>query len=185
MHSSRHSRWRRDPSQPASGESGAVHRVDRVGLDLGMRDQTHLARIGDDNSPDVGRHDRHDGRCVAGRLHHHVVVMRQSSGERLEMIPRHADAAQSDDLALIQHHRLGEHAMDIQAYDPHRSVSLPYCLTSQELAGNTATTDPRSQRIRASRRGGQIKARAHSPGFWVGLPALACSQRPMSRMVSP
>jgi hypothetical protein len=36
---------------------------------------------------------------------------------------------------------------------------------SRELAGNTATTDPRSQRIRASRRGGQITARARSPWY--------------------
>jgi hypothetical protein len=40
----------------------------------------------------------------------------------------------------------------------------------RELAGNTATTDPRSQRIRASRRGGQIKARALSP-WSKGRPA--------------
>src|SRR5919206_1201271 len=41
---------------------------------------------------------------------------------------------------------------------------------SRELAGNTATTDPRSQRIRASRRGGQIMARARSP-WSKGRPA--------------
>src|ERR687889_455872 len=41
---------------------------------------------------------------------------------------------------------------------------------SRELAGNTATTDPRSQRIRASRRGGQIMARGRSPSF-KGRPA--------------
>src|SRR5919206_1459119 len=41
---------------------------------------------------------------------------------------------------------------------------------SREPAGNTATTDPRSQRIRASRRGGQIMARARSPWF-KGRPA--------------
>ena len=42
--------------------------------------------------------------------------------------------------------------------------------TSRELAGNTATTDPRSQRIRASRRGGQITDRALSP-WSKGRPA--------------
>src|SRR3954447_1747317 len=41
---------------------------------------------------------------------------------------------------------------------------------SREPAGNTATTDQRSQRIRASRRGGQITARALSPWF-KGRPA--------------
>jgi hypothetical protein len=40
----------------------------------------------------------------------------------------------------------------------------------REPAGNTATTDPRSQRIRASRRGGQIMARARSP-WSKGRPA--------------
>ena len=34
---------------------------------------------------------------------------------------------------------------------------------SREPAGNTATTDPRSQRIQASRRGGQITARGSPP----------------------
>jgi hypothetical protein len=41
------------------------------------------------------------------------------------------------------------------------------------------------QRIRASRRGGQIKLRARSPLSDVGLPALTCSRRPMSRMAAP
>src|SRR4051812_9522061 len=43
----------------------------------------------------------------------------------------------------------------------------------RKLAGNTATTDPRSQRIRASRRGGQRTARARSPSF-KGRPARTC-----------
>src|SRR3712207_3019866 len=41
---------------------------------------------------------------------------------------------------------------------------------SGEQAGDTATTDPRSRRTRASRRGGQITARARHPWF-KGRPA--------------
>jgi hypothetical protein len=64
--------------------------------------------------------------------------------------------------------------VDIHPNDPH---CLPPC-GDQKRAGNTATTDSRSQRIRADRRGGQITARALSPWSYVGLPALTCFQRP-------
>src|SRR3546814_4859442 len=97
------------------------------------------------------------------------------------MLARHVDAAQPDQLVAIYHHRLGEGAMNIHSYYPHE---LPP-RTDRKRAGNTATTDSRSQRIRADRRGGQITARAPSPWSSVGLPALTCFQRPKTRMVSP
>jgi hypothetical protein len=156
----------RDPDfgQEVAGIELCQHRcVDRISLDLGMRDQSHLPRIGDDHPADMRRDDFDYGCGIAGRLHHDMVVVRQSLGERSKMLARHADATQPDDLALVQHDRLGEHAVDIQSNDSHRSASFASLFTSRELAGNTATTDPRSQRIRASRRGGQITARAHSP----------------------
>ena len=58
-----------------------------------------------------------------------VVVVRQRSGKCLQMVSRHADPPEADDLAVIQHHRLGEHAVDIQSHDPHRPASLPSCST--------------------------------------------------------
>ena len=103
--------------------------VNGIGLDLGMRDQPHLTRVGDDDVPDV-RCDHFHHRCgISSRLHHDVVVVRQRSGKCLQMVSRHADPPEADDLAVIQHHRLGEHAVDIQSHDPHRPASLPSCST--------------------------------------------------------
>jgi hypothetical protein len=39
------------------------------------------------------------------------------------MVTRHADAAEADDPAIVQHHRLGENAVDVQSYDSHRPAS--------------------------------------------------------------
>jgi hypothetical protein len=124
-------------------------------------------------------------RGVAGRFDDDVVVTRQLSGEHLKMLARHPDAAEPDGPAVVQHHGLGKHSVDVQSHDSHGSVSYRLRFTSQELAGNTATTDPRSRRIRASRRGGQIKARAHGPWF-EGRPARTrVLPVPLSRMVAP
>src|SRR5688500_13688216 len=109
-------------------------------------------------------------RGITSRFDDDVVIAPQLSGECLKMLARHPDAAEPDGSAVVQHHGLGKHAVDVQPHDPHGSVSFRLRFTSQELAGNTATTDPRSRRIRASRRGGQIKARAHGPWF-EGRPA--------------
>src|SRR5215203_3794553 len=45
-------------------------------------------------------------------------------------------------------------------------------LTLGEQAGQTTPTDPRSQRIRASRRGGQVLTRTQGPSNMNGLPDL-------------
>ena len=180
--------WIRQPNvgQEAAGiEPGQHSRVDHVGLDLNMRDHPHLAWVGDDHAAEMRRHHLHHGRCVARGLHDHMVVVRQRPGERLKVVARHANTAEPDEPAAVQHHGLGEHAVYVHSHDSHRPASIASRLISREPAGNTATTDPRSRRTRASRRGGQKKARAHSPGSCVGLPALACSRRPMARMGSP
>nr|WP_308429022.1 alpha/beta hydrolase [Streptomyces brasiliensis] len=44
--------------------------------------------------------------------------------------------------------------------------------TAGDQLGETTPTDPRSQRILAGRRGGQLPTRAHSPSFNTGLPML-------------
>ena len=46
----------------------------------------------------------------------------------------------------------------------------------RERRGDTTTTDPRSRRNRASRRGGQLLTRARSSSFNIGLPAPSCSR---------
>ena len=50
--------------------------------------------------------------------------------------------------------------------------------------GNTTPTDSRSQRIRASRKGGQLLTRARSSSFDIGLPVPRVPA-PLSRMVAP
>lgn len=58
-------------------EFGQHRSIDRIGLDLGMRDQSHLLRVGDDDAIEVGGKDL-DHRCgVASRLDDHVIVMRE------------------------------------------------------------------------------------------------------------
>ncbi len=48
--------------------------------------------------------------------------------------------------------------------------SLP--IEEKGAGGDTTTTDSRSQRNRASRRGGQLQTRARSSSYKIGLPAL-------------
>jgi len=57
--------------------------------------------------------------------------------------------------------RLGEMAADVQSDTPHRPTSA--FLTRGHPAGDTTTTDPRSKRNRASRRGGQLPRRTRGP----------------------
>lgn len=57
--------------------------------------------------------------------------------------------------------------------------------TQRQTGGQTTPTDSRSQRIRASRRGGQLLTRARSPSNKTGLPDRVCSQMPLSRTVAP
>ena len=55
----------------------------------------------------------------------------------------------------------------------------------KQRAGTTTPTDPRSRRIRASRRGGQVLTRARSPPNETGLPVHVCLKAPLSRTVAP
>ena len=67
--------------------------------------------------------------------------------------------AHSFELACAQNridHRLGEDAMDVHSDNAHGATSSWLVVRRRELAGDTTTTDSRSQRIRAGRRGGQI-----------------------------
>jgi len=59
-------------------------------------------------------------------------------------------------------------------------------LEKREPAGNTTHTDPRSQRIRESRKGrpdNEFELSAHLPT--AACPHFTCSRCPMSRMVAP
>src|SRR5215469_10338010 len=65
---------------------------------------------------------------------------------------RRYDTTQPAQLTVFPGHRLGKSAVNIQSNDPHTSTLRSQSF-ERELAGNTTPTDPRSQRIRASRKG--------------------------------
>src|SRR3546814_9309889 len=79
----------------------------------------HLTRIGDDDATDKLRDRLHHGLGITSCLDHNMVIVRPFRGERSQMLARHVDAAQPDQLVAIYHHRLGEGAMHIHSYAPH------------------------------------------------------------------
>jgi hypothetical protein len=136
--------------------------VNLVCLDLGVGNHANLQGIRDCNTRNVRFHDICHRSGITRCLYNNMVIVSKRSCKRLQMLPRHADTAKPLDPYPVKHHRLRKDAMDIQSYHSHLCL-LACWFTFRELAGNTAITDPRSQRIRASRRGDQITARALSP----------------------
>src|SRR5215207_6481587 len=146
----------RDPNlrQKAAGVELREHTgVDRVGLDLGMSDDAYLLRVGDHHLLHMRRQGRCDGSGVARRLNHDNVVLPEPPGEGSEQLAPHVDASKPPDLAVLPGHRLGKGAVDVQSDDAHASPPFELGSSKRELAGNTTPTDPRSRRIRASRKG--------------------------------
>jgi hypothetical protein len=135
--------WHPDLRKEVAGVEPRQHGcVDRVGLDAGFRDQPHLARVGDHHPPDMRGQQFADRRGVAGCFDHDMVVMRQPARERLQVLTGHADPAEASDLASVEHHRLGKHAVDVQAYHSHCLVC-----SSRRCKGSRRAT--RQLRIRA------------------------------------
>ena len=113
---------------------------------------------------------------IAGRLQHHFIVRPQRSGERHNRVVVQPIRPAGRDAPVLEDRHFGEGSMHVQPYDPHPASAL-LCVRFGEPAGNTTPTDPRSQRNRAGRRGGQILTRARSS--CVERPAhLPCSRRP-------
>src|SRR4051794_3076585 len=78
-----------------------------------------------------------------------------------------------DHLPVLQDRHLSKRSMDIHADDTH---AVPPVVQGSKRACTTST-DPRSQRSRASRRGGHVTTRARSS--WKGRPAaVLCSRHP-------
>ena len=133
-------------------------RIDLVGLDPRVRDRPHLQRVGDDHPRDVGGQHPHHRHRVAGGLDHHLVILGQAAGEALQARAGHVDPAVMAQPAILPEHHLREGAVDVHADDAPHPVSL---LMATGAVGDTTTTDPRSRRNRAGRRGGQLLTRAH------------------------
>ena len=77
------------------------------------------------------------------------------------------DTSEPSELTVFPGHRLGKGAVNIKPYDPH---AVPSADPKRELAGNTTPTDPRSQRIRASRKGRHVTSSGSQPNV-CGRPA--------------
>src|SRR4029077_11250076 len=117
-----------------------------------MSDDAHLLWVSDHDLLDVRRDHRSDRGCVTGRFDDDHVLLRKLLCESLEKRPAHVDTPQSFELAIVPGDRLGEGAVDIQSDDPHACSSFSV-RSKRELAGDTTSTDPRSRRIRESRKG--------------------------------
>src|SRR5208282_4685859 len=100
----------------------------------------------------VRRDHRGDRGCVASRLDDDYVILGKLLCESLEKVTSHVDPPRSFELALVPGDRLGEGAVDIQSNYAHACSSISV-RSKRELAGDTTSTDPRSRRIRESRKG--------------------------------
>jgi transposase len=148
-----------DLRQKAAGvQSGQYGCVDFVGLHPSVGDRPYHAWIGHDYALDERSQDPLDSSAVAGRFDDDFVFSRKRSCELDEAIMNQIDPLLPLDLPVLQERRLRERAMYVHADDRHDSSHLFF--GSQRAC--TTSTDPRSQRNRASRRGGQVTTRARS-----------------------
>ena len=88
---------------------------------------------------------------VSGRFDNDYVILRKLLCEGLKKGPAHVDALSRFELAVVPGDRLGEGAVDIQSDDAH--APSVFVRSKWKLAGDTTSTDPRSRRIRESRKG--------------------------------
>ena len=139
------------------GENG---RVDLVRLHPGIGDCANQARIGDDHALHVRPHQALDGSTVARRLDHDLIVRVEGFRKPDDPLVHELDSQFFDDTAVFQNRHLSKRPMDVHADNPH--VLLLSCFGSQRAC--TTSTDPRSRRNRASRRGGHVTTRAR--GSW-------------------
>jgi hypothetical protein len=79
------------------------------------------------------------------------IVSRKRHRESPEKRAAHVDTPQSLQLAVVPGDRLGEGTVDIQSDDAHAPSA--FVRSKWELADDTTSTDPRSRRIRESRKG--------------------------------
>ena len=165
-------------------EDGSVY---LIRLDVRFGDQSDLQGIGDHHPRDMWLQSYHDCGGIAGRLENHMIVcmkLRCEAGQAC-VIQRHS--APRANLPLLQIRNLRHGAGNIKT--DHSHDKSPSCTSETpqhgELAGCTTTTDPRSQRNRAGRRGGQLRTRALGSSCKSACPRFTCSPMPLSRKVSP
>jgi hypothetical protein len=97
--------------------------------------------------------DPRDRPRVAGDLKRDPVARIEALGEQRKRVRPRRDPTRRAHPALGHDRHLAEIAMDVQRYRSHLSL-LAIARRTWETGGQTTTTDPRSKRNRASRRGG-------------------------------
>ncbi|BEP57110.1 hypothetical protein GmRootV35_13320 [Variovorax sp. V35] len=144
--------------------------VNLVRLDLGPSDGPDLQWVGDHDAMREWLKQPNNGCRIASGLKHDVVFFGQGLGKLEHGESIHREAAMLIDLAVLDDRHLRKVPMHIQADNSHMRPPVSET-TRRKLADNTTTTDSRSQRNRASRRGSQITTRARSSLSNLGLPA--------------
>ncbi len=169
-----HPHFRQEPRRVQLDED---RRVDLVRLNLRLGDDACLAGIGDDHPSRVGAQQASDRVGVARRFQNHVIATSQPPRKQLKRGRRGEDPTRVPHPAMLVDRRLGKGAMDIQSDDARHPASFVHAGDGRQV-GHTTPTDPRSQRTRASRRGGQILTRARGSWYVSGLPILRAPQCP-------
>jgi hypothetical protein len=150
-----------------------------------MRDRANLFRVGNDHATNMRGQDFGDSRSIACRLHNDDIVPCQSRRKCCKPIASHIDPPKPSTRLTLERNNLRKRTVNIHADDSH-TVAPSLIREKRELAGNTTHTDPRSQRIRESRKGrpdNEFELSAHLPT--AACPHFTCSRCPMSRMVAP
>jgi len=141
-----------------------------------MRDHANLFRVGNDNLTDM--------RCQ------HQSLLRRCRPllglpQTCKPIASHGDRPKPSTRLTLKGNNLRKRAVNVHANDS-RPVAPSLSPKKREPAGNTTHTDPRSQRIRESRKGrpdNEFELSAHLPT--AACPHFTYSRCPLSRMVAP
>ena len=136
-------------------------RVEAVGLRARLTD-AGVARVDHHHPGDVRLDDPRDLPRVARDLQGHLVIRRQALREQLKVLRRGRDAPRArgprtSPRSRPRRNRDGRPTRSTSPRPPSHRLMIG------RTVGKRHTTDSRSQRNRASRRGGQRKARAQGP----------------------
>lgn len=143
---------RPDPVKLASPQQlGQGSGVEAVGVRPSLAD-SGIARRDDDHARDMLLEDPRDLPCVAGHLQRDPVARIEALRKQLKRLRPRRDATPGTQLAVGDDRDLAEIAVHIQRDCSH--PILPAVVDTRRTGGQTTSTDPRSQRNRASRRGG-------------------------------
>jgi hypothetical protein len=136
-----------------SEQLGQRPRIEPVGLRSGATNRG-VVRADDDDVGDMRADDPRDLRRVAGDLERYPIRRSKAASKQLKRRGRRQHPARRRDPPVIGDRDLAEVTVNVHPHRPEH-VDLLSSLTKREQEGNTTQTDPRSQRNRASRRGGQ------------------------------